>query len=143
MPRSAELPVHAPAARERARKEGDVQLIENYKKKKAIKSYINKLGKDLARRYGKSKIYTSAQVNKTAQDENYNLRHICYAHAMYTSMKHFDKWHEEKGESCDYMAMREEVANDHFSGNISSFESACITSDDSFGMGGDSGGGSD
>ena len=104
-------------------------FIANIQKKRAIKSYINKLGKDLAKRYGKSKKYTSAQVVKTVQDEGYIWRHICYAHALYTSAEQFMKWHEEQGESCDYEAMREEITENYFHGNAASFEAASCSED--------------
>lgn len=97
-------------------------FLVNYQKKKAIKSYIKNLGKDLARRYGKSKTYTAGQVERTVHDEGYNWRHICYAHALFTSMKQFNKWHEERGESCDYNGMREEISDTFFGGDVSVVE---------------------
>ena len=119
-------------------------FFSNFRKNRAIKSYIRKLGSDLARRYGKSKLYTSGQVERTVHDEGYNWRHICYAHALYTSVKQFDKWHEERGESCDYNEMREEVSNNFFGGDTSYIDSSSFSSgfSDSF-SGGDGGGGSD
>ncbi|WP_144393249.1 DUF6559 family protein [Pleionea sediminis] len=94
------------------------------RKKRAIKSYINRLGKDLAKRYGRSKQYTPGQVVKTVQDCGYNWRHICYAHALYVSQKHFEKWHKEQGEPCDYTAMREDIAHNYFGGNVESMASS-------------------
>ncbi len=88
-----------------------MKFISNYVKKKAIKNYLYRLKYDLAKRYGKSHKYTSGQVNKTAQELNYNLQYICYAHAMYTSEKHFDRWHKEQGEECNFISMRNEVEN--------------------------------
>lgn len=43
-------------------------IFKNLGKRKAIKSYVVKMKKDLASRYGLKKEYTSAQVNKTGQD---------------------------------------------------------------------------
>ncbi|ESP91492.1 DUF6559 family protein [Pseudoalteromonas luteoviolacea] len=117
-------------------------FLAKYKKKRAIRSYILRLGKDLSRRYGKSKTYTAGQVEKTVHDEGYNWRHICYAHALYTSMKQFNKWHDERGESCDYNEMREEVSDTFFGGDISYIESGSFCDDSAGGSGGD-GGGSD
>lgn len=98
-------------------------LFAGIRKKRAIKSYINSLGRDLAKRYGKAKEYTPGQVVKTVHDCGYNWRHICYAHALYVSHKHFDKWHEEQGENCDYLAMREEISQSHFSGSVEAMAS--------------------
>lgn len=102
-------------------------MIAGIAKKRAIKSYINQLGKDLANRYGQSKEYTSGQVERTVNDCGYNWRHICYAHALHTSHKQFEKWHEERGEFCDYFAMREEIANDYFSGNAEALSSSDLS----------------
>ena len=92
-------------------------LFSGYRKKRAIKSYIHSLGKDLAKRYGKSKKYTPGQIVTTVHDCGYNWRHICYAHALYTSQKQFDKWHKEQGENCDYVSMREEISQSFYGGN--------------------------
>ena len=108
-----------------------MKIIREYQKKRAIKSYIHRLGKDLARRYGRSKIYTSNQVAKTAKDENYNWLHICYAHAMYTSFEHFHQWHDEIGEICDFQAMRQEITDSFFSGNSASFKAVSESTGDS------------
>ncbi len=75
-------------------------IFHNYCKKRAIKSYINKLRQSLIKRYGSQKQYTSGQVERTVHDEGYNWRHIYYAHALYTSFKQFNKWHDDRGESC-------------------------------------------
>ena len=114
-------------------------LFSSYRKNKAIKSYIKKLGRDLSRRYGRSKLYTSGQVERTIHEEGYNWRHICYAHALYTSFEQFNNWHEERGETCDYGAMREEVSTQFFGGNISVIESSSFGNDssDSFSSSGD------
>jgi hypothetical protein len=106
-------------------------LFSNYQKKKAIKSYIKKLGGDLSRRYGRSKLYTSGQVERTIHEEGYNWKHICYAHALYTSMKQFNEWHYERGESCDYDGMREEVSANYFGGNSSYIDSGSFHNDSS------------
>lgn len=119
-----------------------MNLFQQFQKRKAIKSYINKLPKDLAKRYGKSKQYTSAQVERTVREKGYNWRHICYAHAMHTSVEHFNAWHEERGESNDYSAMLDEISENYFSGNSASFESAFLSESNTDGIGAD-GGGSD
>ncbi|WP_322790561.1 DUF6559 family protein [Thalassotalea loyana] len=118
----------------------DPVFLSNYRKKKAIKSYISTLGRDLARRYGKSKKYTSGQVETTIHDEGYNWRHICYAHALHTSKEQFDKWHSERGENCDFDEMREEISDNFFGGNISSIESGSFSDDSAGGSYSDSGG---
>jgi len=99
-------------------------LFSSIRKNRAVKSYIRRLGKDLAQRYGRADKYTPGQVVKTAHDCGYNMRHICYAHALYISNKHFDEWHLEQGENCDYDIMREEISTSYFSGNSDAMSSS-------------------
>lgn len=103
-------------------------LFAGIRKRRAIKSYIHHLGHDLAKRYGKAKKYTPDQVAKTIHDCGYNRHHICYAHALYTSHKQFDNWHEEQGEICDYLVIREEIAQSHFDGNANAITPSDLSS---------------
>jgi len=103
-------------------------FFTNYKKKKAINSYIQRLGKDLVKNYGKRKKYSSGQVVKAVKKGNYNWLYVCYAHAMYTSFKSFQQWHREQGETCDYHAMKEEVAKNYFDGNALSLDAVSDSS---------------
>ena len=105
-----------------------MNLFARIQKRRAIKSYINNLGRDLAKRYGKSKTYTPSQVVTTVHDRGYNWQHICYAHALYVTPKQFDRWHEEQGESCDYASMREEIAQSHFGGSVEALSSSSFGS---------------
>ena len=109
-------------------------LFAGIRKQRAIKSYIHHLGRDLAKRYGKVKEYTPNQVVKTIHDCGYNWRHICYAHALYASHKQFDNWHEEQGEICDYLAMREEIAQSHFGGSADAMTSSDLSSSSEVGF---------
>jgi hypothetical protein len=118
-------------------------LFSNYRKKKAIKGYINNLGSDLSRRYGNSKQYTSGQVEKTIHEEGYDWKHICYAHALFTSMKQFNQWHYDRGEDCDYGEMRLEVSNNFFAGDMSYIDSTSFSNDSSDSSSGGDGGGAD
>jgi hypothetical protein len=49
-----------------------MKFFKNYFKKKGLKKFIINLGGLLKRRYGKSKYYTQAQVDRTIKDENLN-----------------------------------------------------------------------
>ena len=57
------------------------------RKRIAIRRYVRGLGPELRRRYGRAKRYIPAQVKRT-----------------------IDAYHRAAGESCDYTAMRAEVA---------------------------------
>lgn len=104
-------------------------LFASLRKRNAIKSYVRRLGKDLARRYGKSKTYTPEQVVRTVREAGYNWLHICYAHSLYVSHKAFDRWHEEQGEDCDYESMRAEISDSGFAGNAGSLDAGGLGDD--------------
>lgn len=57
------------------------------------------------------------------------MRYICYAHALHTSQKQFEKWHKLQGEFCDYLAMRDEMSNLQFGGSIAALESYTDSTD--------------
>lgn len=117
-----------------------MELVANFKRNRAIKSYIKKLPSLLAKDYGKSKTYTPKQVKKTIERSGLSVSDACYGIAMFSSREAFDQYHQETGESCDYDAMRTEIADQHFQGN-SGFEIGDIASVSSdYGGGFDAGG---
>ena len=97
-------------------------MFASIKKRWAIKSYVRRLGKDLAQRYGRAKTYTPEQIVRTVHDKGYNALHIGYAHALYSSRKAFDRWHGERGETCDYAAMRAEIGGSSLAGNTGAMD---------------------
>lgn len=123
-----------------------MELIKNFKKNRAIKSYIKKLPSLLAKDYGASKTYTPMQVRKTIERSGLSVDYSCYAIAMFSNRELFDEYHQETGENCDYDAMRTDIANQHFHGDAE-FSSSDISalSYDSGGLdsAGFDGGGSD
>ncbi len=127
-----------------------MQLIKNFKRKRAIKSYIKKLPRLLEKDYGKSKIYTPMQVKKTIERSKLSVDYACYGIAIFSTKKAFDNHHIETDESCNYDQMHSEIADSHFEGN-SDFGIADVTavssaygsdySSGGFDSGGDCGGG--
>jgi len=94
-----------------------MKIIQDFKKRRAIKSYITKLPRLLARDYGSSKTYTPKQVRNTIERSNLDAYYSCYGVAMFSSRADFDEFHSENGESCNFDAMRAEIAHSHFGGN--------------------------
>ena len=92
-------------------------FFERWRKRKAIKSYIRKLGPLLVKRYGKQHTYTAAQVKRTVDENGFNADYVCYAYSTYLSPADFEAVHREMGQTCDYEAMRSEVAESHFHGH--------------------------
>jgi hypothetical protein len=83
--------------------------IELIKRRKAQRSYIKKLGPLLRKRYGRSRYYTVAQVQKTVQISGLDAANICYAFSEYCSEADFAEYHASTGEVCDYSSMRSEM----------------------------------
>lgn len=117
-----------------------MELIANFRRNRAIKSYIKKLPGLLAKDYGKSKTYTPKQVKRTIERSGLSVTNACYGIAMFSGREAFDQYHQETGESCNYDSMRCEIASKHFGGN-SDFEISDIASvSSSYGGGFEDGG---
>lgn len=115
-------------------------LISNFRKKRAIKSYLKKLPTLLAKDYGGSQSYTPQQVKKTIERNKLPVIYSSYAIAIFSNLDGYNQYHQELGEICDYDALRGEIADKHFSGN-SNFEISNLVSASSS-YGGSDGGGS-
>jgi uncharacterized membrane protein YgcG len=110
-------------------------------RRRSIRLYVKRLGPLLRKRYGRSRNYTAGQIRQTVTNAGMPVAHICFAYAMFMPHEEFDALHRELGETCDYQAMRQEVADLHFSGD-STFSVEVVLQADSFG-GGDGGFGGD
>ncbi len=85
-------------------------------KRKAIKQYARRLGPQLKKSYGLSDGYTSKQIQKAVKRNRLQSNYICFGYCMYLDRENFDAVHRERGEVCDYDAMRQDVANLCFAG---------------------------
>lgn len=107
-----------------------MELIKNFKRNWAIRSYIKMLPGLLAKDYGKSATYTPKQVKRATEHPILNGSYACYAIALFSSREGFDQYHEEIGETCDYDAMRSKIAQGHFQENVQfdrgEIESVCF-----------------
>jgi hypothetical protein len=104
-------------------------MLKTIKKRLAIRSYRNKLGPWLQRRYGGRANYTPLQVRNCALSTGVNLDYLCFAYAMYCTRDDFNAHHAATGETCDghvcnYDAMQAEIgAGAPVSGSSHSFGS--------------------
>ena len=105
-------------------------LIE---KRRAQRSYIQKLGPLMRKRYGRSRYYTVAQVQKTVEVSGLNPNYICYGLSEYCSEDDFNTYHQNTGESCDYHEMRSEMATSWSVGHSGGSYCDSLESQDSFG----------
>jgi hypothetical protein len=94
-------------------------MFEGIRRWVAVRSYAKSLGPKLKERYGENKHYTPAQVKRTAEECGYNTDYLCMALCMYCTYPDFTAYHQSVGETCDYNAMRVEVADRFFGGDAS------------------------
>jgi hypothetical protein len=92
-------------------------LLRARRKRRAIRDYVRYLPRLLARSYGVSPTYTPGQIKSAINRSGLDADYSCYALAMYSGRDNFDQYHGSTGEDCDYDAMREEVAHQHFHGH--------------------------
>ena len=92
--------------------------FRSFGKRRAIRSYARQLPRLLVRDYGHSRSYTPLQVRRTVERSGLSVAHSCYAIAMFSDRDGFDHFHHAVGEQCDYTAMRAEIADCQFHGNL-------------------------
>jgi hypothetical protein len=94
-----------------------LNIIDRFKKRRAIKSYVRKLPGLLVKDYGRLAHYQPLQVRRTIERAGLDTTYACYAIAMFSLREDFAQFHMDAGENCDFDAMRGEVAQDHFRGD--------------------------
>jgi len=117
-----------------------MELITNFRRNRAIKSFIKQLPGLLAKDYGKSKMYTPKQVKKTIERSGLSVANACYGIAMFSGRDAFEQYHQEMGENFSYVDMRGDIADKHFSGNSDFNVSDVASVSSSYGGGFDDGG---
>ena len=94
------------------------RLIQRWRKRRAIRSYVTILPRILKKRYGKRKRYTEHQVRggmSVAQlDEGPN---VSYALAMFLSRREFEGLNKDSEKESDYDSLRQEIGDSYFQGN--------------------------
>ncbi|CDG52015.1 MULTISPECIES: DUF6559 family protein [Halomonadaceae] len=108
-------------------------LLDNFKKKRAIKSYIEKLPNVLVNDYGRQEYYTQLQVRRSIERAGLNSQYQHYALAMYTNHPEFVVYQSELHENFSYEKLREEVDGVYFSGSTEFNCSSVIAASASFG----------
>ena len=74
------------------------------------KHQITVVGNDLVKNYGKKRFYSVAEVKHANDRQRINIDYVCWSHAFFNSHTDFDALHSTQGESCDYIAMKREMA---------------------------------
>jgi hypothetical protein len=73
---------------------------------------VQRVGNDLIKNYGKKKFYTVQEVKNANRRQAVNYDVACWSHAFFNSHPDFDQYHAKIGETCDYTAMKSEMAAD-------------------------------
>ena len=82
-------------------------------KKKAIKKFATQLPEDLHAEFGSKRKYTPDEIESVFKKYNYKdeRKYWCYGYALYGDRLDFNTYHVERGEVCDFDAMRGEIMN--------------------------------
>lgn len=91
-------------------------LLDNFRRKKAIKSYIKVLPQVLVKDYGRFEHYTPQQIRCSVERSGLHSQYVCYALAMYTRRPEFETYQRAIGENNSYEGLRAEVGNTFFEG---------------------------
>lgn len=94
-----------------------INWIEGLFRRQGIKTYARALGPLLQKRYGRRDAYSAKQILKTSEEARLPPAYICYGLALFLFRDDFDRVHEERGELCDYDAMRQDIADACFDGD--------------------------
>ena len=54
--------------------------------------------------------HTVAEVKRANDRQRISVDYACWSHAFFNSHPSFDEMHRTQGESCDYIAMKKEMA---------------------------------
>lgn len=74
------------------------------------KRQVRLVGNDLIKSHGKKPFYTVQEVKNANRRQGIDYDVACWSHAFFNSHADFDEYHRRIGESCDYIAMKREMA---------------------------------
>ena len=97
----------------------DILMLGIIRKWFVLRSYAKRLGPKLRMRYGEQDKYMPAQVERTMAIGGCSSEYVCYALCMYCDHDDFIESYRLSGKSCDYHAIRREIADRFFHGDAS------------------------
>lgn len=86
-------------------------------KRRAVQSYLTRLGPELRRRHGRQSKYTPEQVHESVLALGLRVDWLCWAYMLHCSPVDFETIHSAAGEVCDRSGMWTAVADVFFQGN--------------------------
>ena len=93
-----------------------MSIITNFKKKRAIKSYLVKLPKILSKDYGKSEFYTPEQVSKSIERSGIQTIYAYFAISIFCVRDSYDNYYQTSDETVSYDESRAAIADTYFNG---------------------------
>jgi len=93
-----------------------MSIITNFKKKRAIKSYLVKLPKILSKDYGKSEYYTPEQVSKSIERSGLQTIYAYFAISIFCVRDSYDSYYKSSDETVNYDESRAAIADTYFNG---------------------------
>ena len=96
-----------------------IKLINWFKKRATLKSYVKQLPLLLKKRFGKHKKYSEEEIRTSIQMAGFDNSFIEYAYAIFMSRNEFGGLKLKDKDFEDYDKLREEIAKSFFSGNTS------------------------
>jgi hypothetical protein len=94
------------------------RMMRLFKRYRAVGKYFWRLSQELERRFGKKNYYSIAEVSRSAQQGNFGMTYIAYAHGMFCSRGDFAEHYASLGLACDYDGVRQVVGRRFFSGAL-------------------------
>lgn len=93
-------------------------MIQRVKKYLIIRSYMRKLSRELARRFGRRPFYSIEHVSQAVQRGKLSAEYIPYAHAAYCSDTDFAAYYRGRTSSANYFELRNTIARRYFWGDV-------------------------
>ena len=82
-----------------------VKWRERWARKRALRSFVRRLGVRLAERYGAEPHYSVGRVRATIEASGLDLGYLEYACAMYSSKADYVQWKERLAEEAEAQAL--------------------------------------
>jgi hypothetical protein len=95
------------------------------KRRKAVKSFVNKLPLALHRRFGDKRYYSFDEIASAFENRKYDYEFRAFAFALLSSRKDFNSRFYGLKADCDYDSLRKFVAKKYFNGIID-FDAASL-----------------
>jgi hypothetical protein len=88
------------------------------KRRRAIKTYVFRLSRELLDRFGQKTYYSMDNVNRVFQGGKYDKTYISYAYALFCSRTEFEDYFTQLKVNCTYDGLREFASKKYFNSVI-------------------------